>query len=89
MAQAGNDAVAERPAGQQQGQAQQRSWLDIARSIIFQMVIFYFITSYFRGNKTPPPEATSPDGKPLPSAGINLFSKGQEMVHSSVNHNNT
>ena len=55
--------------------------MDVARSIIFQMVIFYFISSYFRGNKTPPPETEGPDGKSLPLvAGVNLFSKGQELV---------
>ena len=65
---------------QQQQQPAGRSWLDIAKSFMFQMVIFYFITSYFRGNKTPPPDTTGPDGKPLPSVGTNLFSKGQELV---------
>ena len=60
-----------------------RSWTDIARSIIFQMVIFYFISSYFRGSKTPPPETQGPDGKPLPMAGVNLFSRGQELVSNN------
>ena len=60
--------------------APQRSWMDIARSIMFQMVIFYFISSYFRGSKTPPPPPQGPDGKPLEMAGMNLFSKGQELV---------
>lgn len=69
------------PEGGQGARVQpQRSWLDIARSIIFQMVIFYFISSYFRGSKTPPPETKGPDGEPLPLTGINLFSKGQELV---------
>lgn len=81
--QGGGDGAAAGGQGQQP-QAQQRSWGDILRSIIFQMVIFYFISSYFRGNKTPPPETKGPDGKPLPSAGINLFSKGQELV-SKIN----
>jgi hypothetical protein len=60
--------------------AQQRSWLDIARSLVFQMVIFYFISSYFRGSKTPPPPPEGPDGKPLDMAGLNLFGKGQDLV---------
>lgn len=72
-------AAAAAPEGGQ-GVQPQRSWLDIARSIIFQMVIFYFISSYFRGSKTPPPETKGPDGEPLPLTGINLFSKGQELV---------
>lgn len=72
------------PEGQgQQPPAPQRSWMDIAKSVMFQMVIFYFISSYFRGSKTPPPETEGPDGKPLPLAGVNLFSKGQELVSLS------
>ncbi len=65
--------------GQAQGQPQ-RSWMDVAKSLIFQMVIFYFITSYFRGSKTPPPESKDQEGNPLPMSGINLFTKGQELV---------
>ena len=84
MAEGGNGggAVADGQAqGEGQGQGQpQRTWADFARSLIFQMVIFYFISSYFRGNKTPPPESTDEDGKPIPMAGINLFTKGQELV---------
>lgn len=66
--------------GQAAAPAPQRSWMDFARTMIFQMVIFYFISSYFRGGKTPPPESLGPDGKPLPMAGTNLFRKGQELV---------
>lgn len=85
MAEGGDGGAVAAPAagGQAQGQAQgqpQRTWTDFARSLIFQMVIFYFITSYFRGNKTPPPESTDEDGKPIPIAGINLFTKGQDLV---------
>lgn len=76
----GGQVVAGGAGGEQQGQpqAQQRSWMGIARSIMFQMVIFYFISSYFRGSKTPPPEGQ--DGKPLEMAGVNLFNKRQELV---------
>lgn len=64
---------------QQDQQPAQRGWGNMFRSFLFQMVVFYFITSYFRGSKTP--EVTEgPDGEPLPLAGINLFMKGQELV---------
>lgn len=82
----GGPAVAGGEGGEQQGPAPapQRSWMDIARSIMFQMVIFYFISSYFRGSKPPPP-AEGPDGKPLEMAGLNLFGRGQELVSVTVN----
>ena len=65
-----------------QGQAQAgagggRSGWQMLRSILFQMVIFYFITSFFRGRQQPPP--ADPEGR-HPAAGANLFPKGQEMV---------
>ena len=76
----GGGAVAAPAAGgQAQGQPQ-RSWMDFARTLIFQMVIFYFISSYFRGNKTPPPEGKDADGNPLPMSGTNLFRQGQDLV---------
>jgi hypothetical protein len=65
-----------------QGQAQAagagggRSGWQMLRSILFQMVIFYFITSFFRGRQQPPP--ADPEGR-HPAAGANLFPKGQEM----------
>ena len=64
-------------AGQQAGAGGGRSGWQMLRSILFQMVIFYFITSFFRGRQQPPP--ADPEGK-HPAAGINLFPKGQEMV---------
>lgn len=68
--------------GQVEGQAQagtggRRSGWQLLRSILFQMVIFYFITSFFRGRQQPPP--VDPEGR-HPAAGGNLFPTGQEMV---------
>ena len=54
-----------------------RSGWQMLRSILFQMVIFYFITSFFRGRQQPAP--VSPEGR-HPAAGRNLFPKGQDMV---------
>ena len=63
--------------GQQQPQAQQRrSGWDMLKTVLFQIMIFYFISSFFRGRKTPP---TNPDGS-TPLAGANLFSSGLELV---------
>ena len=71
-------AQAEGPA-QAEGQPAQagRSGWQMLRSILFQMVIFYFITSFFRGRQQPAP--VSPEGR-HPAAGRNLFPKGQDMV---------
>lgn len=70
--------------GQPEGQAQQadgtaggRTGWQLLRSILFQMVIFYFITSFFRGRQQPAP--VDKDGR-HPAAGRNLFPKGQDMV---------
>lgn len=49
----------------------------LLRSILFQVAIFYFITSFFRGRKQPSPANT--EGR-HPAAGGNLFPPGQEMV---------
>ena len=68
----------------EQQQPPQRSWGGMLKSIIFQMVIFYFISSYFRGSKTPAEDVKGPDGKPLPLAGINLFRKGQKLVSERI-----
>ena len=71
-------AQADGAEGQQQPPAQQRrSGWDMLRTILFQMVIFYFITSFFRGRQTPPP--TNPDGS-TSLAGANLFPSGLELV---------
>ena len=56
-----------------------RTGWQVLRSILFQMVIFYFITSFFRGRQQPPPQPTDVGGR-HPAAGGNLFPKGQEMV---------
>lgn len=77
--QAAAAAAPQQQADQQQQQQQQQArpgWFQIARSILFQMVIFYFITSFFRGSKTPP---DSPEGAPGGGVGHNLFPGGQEM----------
>ena len=61
------------PAQQQQG----RGGWQMVRSIVVQMVIFYFITSFFRGRQQAP--ATAPDGSTV-APGANLFASGQPMV---------
>ena len=72
--------------GQQQAQGegrpaqQQRSGWDMLRTILFQVMIFYFISSFFRGRQTPP---TNPDGS-TPLAGTNLFSPGLHLVSVCV-----
>ncbi len=66
----------------QQPAPPQRTWGGTFKSFMFQMVIFYIITSFFRGNKTPPEAAKGPDGEPLALAGINLFSKGDKLVRN-------
>lgn len=66
--------------GQAEGQAQAGAgggrW-QLLRSILFQVVIFYFITSFFRGRQQAPP--ATHQGR-HPAAGGNLFPPGQEMV---------
>ena len=47
------------------------------RSVLFQLVVFYFIMSFFRGRQQQPPP--DPEGR-HPAAGGNLFPKGQDMV---------
>ena len=84
MAQASGEAsgaVAQGQPGEQPAQQQQqRTWGGILKSFMFQMVIFYLITSYFRGNKTPSEPPKGPDGELLPFAGLNLFKKGEQLV---------
>ena len=75
----------DQPAVQQDGDGQQqpqqrRTWWDTFRSILFQMVIFYFISSFFRGRQTPP---TNPDGT-VSVAGFNLFGKDDKLVRVGV-----
>jgi len=73
------------PAGEQPAPQQQRSWGSVLKSFMFQMVIFYFISSYFRG-KTPSEPPKGPDGEPLLSAGLNLFNKGEKLVRVRESH---
>ena len=82
-----SEVVAQAPAGQpqegdggggeQQAPQPRRSGWGILKSILFQMVIFYVITSFFRGRRQQPVQP--PDGSGL-VPGVNLFTKGQEMV---------
>lgn len=46
------------------------------KTFAFQLLIFYLITSWFKGGKEAP---TSPDGTPL-GAAVNVFNYGQTMV---------
>ena len=61
---------------QQQQQQPRRSGWDMLRTVLFQVMIFYFISSFFRGRQTPP---QNPDGT-MPLAGSNLFTPGLELV---------
>ena len=71
---------------QQQQQAQPRpSWWQIGRSVLFQIMIFYFISSFLRGRQQP---SQTPDGAP-PTAGHNLFPRGQKMVGVANCHNSS
>lgn len=62
-------------AGQQQAPQRPSGWQTI-KSLLFQMLLFYLITSYFRGGKQP---AKGPDGQPVVAAS-NIFSNGDQMV---------
>ena len=64
----------------QQPQQPRRSGWDMLRTILFQVMIFYFISSFFRGRQTPP---QNPDGT-MPLAGSNLFTPGLELVSGTV-----
>ncbi len=55
-----------------------RTGWDTLKSILFQVVIFYFISSYFRGGKSPP-SPTNQDGSPS-LVGRNLFEKDDKLV---------
>lgn len=61
---------------QQQQQAAPPSKWQILRSLMFQMAIFYFVTSFFR--KQSAPTQTQPDGSPI-KPGFNTFPNLQEM----------
>lgn len=79
----GGGAVVQGQAAQgAQGQAAAgggRTGWQLLRSILFQMVVFYAITSFFRGRQQAPP--ANPEGRHShPSAGTNLFPKGQDLV---------
>lgn len=63
---------------QQQRQQQGRGGWQVARSIVIQLVIFYFITSFFRGRKQP----QNPDGTPV-GVSTNLFKTGEDMVRDT------
>ena len=71
---AGGEGEGQSP--QQPQQQQRRSGWDILRTVLFQVMIFYFISSFFRGRQTPP---ANPDGT-MPLAGSNLFTPGLELV---------
>ena len=64
----------------QQPQQPRRSGWDMLRTILFQVMIFYFISSFFRGRQTPP---QNPDGT-TSLAGSNLFTPGLELVSRTV-----
>lgn len=51
------------------------------KSVLLQIVIFYFISSFFRGRQTAPPPTNS-DGTPS-LAGQNLFHKDEKLVCSN------
>lgn len=49
------------------------------RSVLLQLAIFYFISSYFRGGKQTAAPPTNPDGTPS-LVGRNLFFKDEKLV---------
>ena len=55
-------------------QAQQRGWGATLRAMLFQMLIFYAISSFFRSSRPPS------SGGQVAAPGKNMFSRGQEMV---------
>ena len=75
---AGGEGEGQSP--QQPQQQQRRSGWDMLRTVLFQIMIFYFISSFFRGRQTPP---ANPDGT-MPLAGSNLFTPGLELVSLEV-----
>ena len=64
-------------AGQGDQQPQRTSGWQMMKSLGFQMLLFYLITSYFRGGKQP--ATNGPDGEVV-VPGLNLYPIGQEMV---------
>ena len=66
---------AQSPAANNQAQANnQRGWGATLRAMLFQMLIFYAISSFFRGSSRSPS-----DGQVTPP-GKNMFPRGQHMV---------
>lgn len=67
------------PAANNQAQAnnqpQQRGWGATLRAMLFQMLIFYAISSFFRSSRTP-----SNGAGQFASPGKNMFARGQQMV---------
>ena len=81
VVEAGNGGPAVSAGSEGEGQApqqQRRSGWDMLRTVLFQIMIFYFISSFFRGRQTPP---QNPDGT-TPLAGSNLFTPGLELVRT-------
>ena len=62
---------------QQQQQQQAVSWWQFLRTFAIQVAIFYFISSFFRGQRQP----VDQDGQAL-SPSVNLFSFGQKVVRT-------
>ena len=62
------------PTGDTQQQPQQRGWGATLRAMLFQMMIFYAISSLFRSSRTNTGTNTTT------GPGRNMFSRGQEMV---------
>lgn len=65
-------AAANNPA-QANDQAQRRGWGATLRAMLFQMLIFYAITSFFRSSRPN-------NGGGVASPGKNMFPRGQDMV---------
>lgn len=73
MAANGGGTAGDAPATQQN---QQQTWGQMLKGLLFQMLIIYFITSFFRGGNK---QAQTEDGKPVVAA-RNLFPNDQKMV---------
>ena len=66
---------------EQPAATQRPSGWQTMKGIAFQMLIFYLVTSYFRGGSKQP--AKGPDGEVV-SPATNIFSPGEEMVSAIV-----
>ena len=73
-----NCPMADHAAAARDGQPQQQrgtSWWTFLRSFAIQVAVFYFISSFFRGQRQP----VDQDGQAV-TPSVNLFGFGQKVV---------